>query len=176
MNQIIQLLNECGATTRALGFLHTETVGTAVSGFLTFAVTIDMADRTQIVGGHSTTAFDDKAEVVGRSISDVVKDREANPKRAAALARARGRLAAQIESAGTSECSLAALRLKKGMSQAMLAERMGVQQSYIARVESGSDDLKYSTIQRLAKALECSTSDVVEAIDHVRQARGVINA
>lgn len=49
--------------------------------------------------------------------------------------------------------TLRTLRLKKGMSQAQLAEVIGTQQPYIARIESGSADLRLETCRRLADAL-----------------------
>lgn len=106
---------------------------------------------------------------LGTSISDLIKKRELNPRRAAALARARGRLADKIES--EDQFSLSFLRLRKGLSQARLAELMEVQQPYIARVERGEDDLKFSTMRRLADALEIGIDEVCKAIEKVRAAR-----
>jgi predicted transcriptional regulator len=52
------------------------------------------------------------------------------------------------------EEQLAALRRKRGMSQARLAQLMGVQQPLIARMESGRvKNLTLSTIARMATTL-----------------------
>jgi transcriptional regulator with XRE-family HTH domain len=62
------------------------------------------------------------------------------------------------------EISLAQLRLAKGMSQSQLADAMGKKQSYVARLESGSNDVQMSTIEALAKALTVPASEVFTAV------------
>jgi transcriptional regulator with XRE-family HTH domain len=49
--------------------------------------------------------------------------------------------------------TLRTLRLQRGMSQTQLAEAIGTQQPYIARIESGSADLRLETCRRLAAAM-----------------------
>lgn len=48
---------------------------------------------------------------------------------------------------------LAARREKLGLSQTMVAARMGTSQSAIARLEAGEIDAKFSTVERFAAAL-----------------------
>jgi len=59
---------------------------------------------------------------------------------------------------------LASLRLKAGLSQKQLAERMGMKQPQLARIERGRHDVKVSMIRRLAEALDVSESTVYEAV------------
>lgn len=48
---------------------------------------------------------------------------------------------------------LVARRVALGLSQTEVAARMGTSQSAVARLESGSADLRVSTLQRYAAAL-----------------------
>jgi len=49
--------------------------------------------------------------------------------------------------------SLAAHREKLGLSQTLVAARMGTSQSAVARLEAGGVDAKLSTVERFAAAL-----------------------
>jgi DNA-binding transcriptional regulator YiaG len=48
---------------------------------------------------------------------------------------------------------LAAMREKLGLSQTVVAARMGTSQSAVARLEAGEIDAKLSTVERFAAAL-----------------------
>jgi ribosome-binding protein aMBF1 (putative translation factor) len=48
---------------------------------------------------------------------------------------------------------LAARREKLGLSQTVVAARMGTSQSAVARLEAGEIDAKFSTVERFAAAL-----------------------
>ena len=48
---------------------------------------------------------------------------------------------------------LAAKREKLGISQTVVAARMGTSQSAVARLEAGEIDAKFSTVERFAAAL-----------------------
>lgn len=109
----------------------------------------------------------------GTTISDLIAKRESNPRRAAALARARKKHASAL--ADSPQFSLARLRLEKGLSQAKLAELMEVSQPYIAKIERGDDDIRASTIQRLAIALEVDAGVVLEAVSNGRHRSGVVH-
>ncbi len=52
-----------------------------------------------------------------------------------------------------------AVRISLGFSQAKLAELAGVTQAYIAKIEAGSTDPRFSTIERISKALEQSMAE-----------------
>jgi putative transcriptional regulator len=45
------------------------------------------------------------------------------------------------------------LREAKGLSQAALAQRVGVSREYVARLETGKHDPPLSRVEKLAKAL-----------------------
>lgn len=50
---------------------------------------------------------------------------------------------------------VAELRAARGLTQAVFAERIGLQISYVQRVEAGEQNLTVRTLVRLAAALEC---------------------
>jgi transcriptional regulator with XRE-family HTH domain len=52
--------------------------------------------------------------------------------------------------------ALIGARLKKGLTQKQLAERIGTQQPAIARLESGESEPRLEMIQRLSAALQVS--------------------
>lgn len=53
------------------------------------------------------------------------------------------------------------LRAERGMSQMELAERTGLVQCHIVRIEQGRYSVGFDTLQAIAKALGC-TVDMVE--------------
>lgn len=53
------------------------------------------------------------------------------------------------------------LRAERGMSQTELAERTGLVQCHIVRIEQGRYSVGFDTLQAIAKALGC-TVDMVE--------------
>lgn len=87
---------------------------------------------------------------------------EAMPGMTAHLAVARKRLADEwpFPRAGT----LAELRLRCGLSQAVLAARAGTSQSHIARIEQGKNDPTTEVISRLARALSAQEAVVFMAV------------
>lgn len=50
---------------------------------------------------------------------------------------------------------LKAERLKSGMTQEQLAEKIGTQKSFISRVERGHTDIQLSTLVKLFRGLGC---------------------
>lgn len=62
--------------------------------------------------------------------------------------------------------SLSKLRLEKGWSQKQLAEKLNTKQPYIARIESGIEDIRLSTIKKLAKVFETDDSEIIRAISN----------
>lgn len=139
------------------GFVPISSTATTLTGCMLTFITVDM-----------TSAVEHKP-AQGIDISELIAKREGNPRRAAALARARRKIADHIE--GDAALSLAQLRLSKGLSQQMVADAMGVKQPYIARIERGEDDMKISTVINLAKALGVPSSMVFELIESSRVAR-----
>ena len=52
-----------------------------------------------------------------------------------------------------------AMRIRLGLSQSKLAELAGVTQAYIAKIEAGKADPRFSTLERISKALERTTAE-----------------
>lgn len=48
---------------------------------------------------------------------------------------------------------IAELRKERGMSQAVLAERTGLQQAHIARIETGRYSVGFDTLTKIAQAM-----------------------
>lgn len=53
-------------------------------------------------------------------------------------------------------------RMKAGLTQAQLAEKLGVKQSVVARYETGKHDLRLSTLQRIVAVTGQAVHIVVE--------------
>jgi ribosome-binding protein aMBF1 (putative translation factor) len=60
--------------------------------------------------------------------------------------------------------NLAQLRLKKGWSQLELAQKASTSQSYVARLERGKIDPQFSTVRKIAEALEVSIEVLAQAL------------
>lgn len=104
-----------------------------------------------------------------REITDIVKDHEKNAGRAAALTRARARLGALIENHSNDKPTLAALRLKAGLSQAALAELLGNSQSSYSLIESGKRDMLLSTFEKIVEVLAVSRDGLAAAIKNTQE-------
>jgi transcriptional regulator with XRE-family HTH domain len=57
------------------------------------------------------------------------------------------------------------LRKKRGVTQVILCERSGLQQSHVSEMERGATLPNLITLLRLASALGCKTSDLVSVFD-----------
>ena len=97
-----------------------------------------------------------------QTIDQVVADLERNPQLGKELKRARVWVADKVL-AGKPR-TLRTLRLQRGMSQAQLAEVIGTQQPYIARIENGTADLRLDTCRRLAVALDVDLNTLDQAL------------
>ena len=53
------------------------------------------------------------------------------------------------------------LRVRKGMTQADLAEKVGVSQNTIFLYEAGNRFPRNSVLEKLAAALECEVKDII---------------
>ena len=56
------------------------------------------------------------------------------------------------------------LRLKKGLSQAALAKRVGLSSNYVGTLERGVQNPSLKTLERLAKGLGCSMAETCRGI------------
>jgi DNA-binding XRE family transcriptional regulator len=104
-----------------------------------------------------------------REIDDVVRARENNPRHASALARARQRLATQVEEV-TQKTTVASLRLKAGMSQAKVAELLGNSQSSYSLIESGRRaDIFLSTFEKLTDIFQVSRDELAASLKNTQE-------
>jgi DNA-binding XRE family transcriptional regulator len=86
------------------------------------------------------------------TIDDLIKDREADPRRGAALASARKELANEHRDMEGS--TVKTRRLELGYSQVKLAELVSTSQSHIARIERGTENVNIATCRKLCAALQ----------------------
>ena len=57
--------------------------------------------------------------------------------------------------------NLRAARLRKGLTQEVLAERAGLHRTYVGSAERGERNVTVETIARLAQALDVSASELL---------------
>ena len=69
------------------------------------------------------------------------------------------------DDAGTIVEALVRRRVELGLSQTVVAARMGTSQSAVARLEAGRSDLRLSTLDRYAAALDAAVSYSMRADD-----------
>jgi DNA-binding XRE family transcriptional regulator len=104
-------------------------------------------------------------------IDDVLRRSEQDSRRAAALARARKRIATRISEANPSP-TLSSLRLSAGLSQSKIAELLGNSQSSYSMIESGRrKDILLSTFNSLARILSVSRDDLAAALDNTQKGK-----
>lgn len=101
-----------------------------------------------------------------RELADITQDHEKKPKRAAALARARQRMADRVFD--QQPVTLAALRLKAGLSQAKLADLLGNSQPSYSLIECGKREIMHATFERLHEILNVSRDTLAEALRNSR--------
>jgi DNA-binding XRE family transcriptional regulator len=104
---------------------------------------------------RSTTASKDIDDFIGELLKD-------DPALGADLSEGRKWVADALYE--SEPCSLKALRLRAGLSQVQLAERVGLKQPNISEIESGKRTPSLDTLQRLAQALEVSVDDILKGI------------
>jgi len=98
----------------------------------------------------------------GTDIDDFVAELCAeDPELGAMLSEARQEIA---EEYFDGELSVRNLRLQAGLSQQELAAAMNTSQPYIAKLEAGKTDPRWSTVVRLADVLGCSMDQLKQAI------------
>jgi DNA-binding XRE family transcriptional regulator len=102
-------------------------------------------------------------------IDEVIAKSEKNPRRAAALSRARERLAVRLNESGA-PVTLASLRLRAGLSQSKVASLIGNSQSSYSLIESGQRrDIFLSTSKKLANLFGVSLDEIDQALENSKQ-------
>jgi Predicted transcriptional regulator with C-terminal CBS domains len=103
----------------------------------------------------------------GVCLDQLIGEWESDPAMAAELSHARKRLATEFDEIET----LRSLRMKAGLSQALLAVKAGTTQPQIALIESGARDPQTNMILRLAAALGVPAERAFAAITAQRALR-----
>lgn len=67
--------------------------------------------------------------------------------------------------AGTVGATVAAKRKQLGLSQEQLAEKIGIQQESLSRMEKGTISPKFERLRQIAEALQCSVADLFREAD-----------
>lgn len=98
-------------------------------------------------------------------LDDIVHAHEQDERKRAALGHARVRLKARASAALS---PLVALRLERGLSQRALADLIGTSQSHIARIEAGGEDVRMTTLIKLASELRIPVGKIAELIARER--------
>lgn len=57
--------------------------------------------------------------------------------------------------------NLRALRLKRGWSQELMAEKCGLHRTYVGAIERGERNVTLDTLQRLASALGVTSAELI---------------
>lgn len=60
--------------------------------------------------------------------------------------------------------SLCRLRVEEGLTQNALAQKMGITQPMVAKLESGIPDIRYTTMEKLSEALNRPIEQIIVAI------------
>lgn len=94
------------------------------------------------------------------SIDDLIINAESEPAFAEELENARKLLAEKIYK----DNSITALRLRFGWSQRKLAEKLNTSQSHVSKIESGREDLRLSTIRKLASVFNVDEQEIIKAL------------
>jgi transcriptional regulator with XRE-family HTH domain len=67
--------------------------------------------------------------------------------------------------------ALRGLRQRSGITQEELGVRIGIDPTYISRVEGGRINLRWATLQRFLQALDAAISDLAAEIERPDQPR-----
>ena len=102
-----------------------------------------------------------------KSLDEVVKRHEAIPSRAAAMVRARKKIASLLAE-DKALTTLAELRLRAGFSQAKLAEALGNSQPSYSLIELGRHDIMLATFEKLVSLLSISRDELAEAMKNTK--------
>lgn len=94
------------------------------------------------------------------SIDDFIKGVEEDEDLSKELEKARALIAEKFYK----EDSITSYRLKHGWSQRELANKLGTSQSHVSKIESGREDLRLSTIQKLAEVFNIDKAEIIKVL------------
>ena len=101
----------------------------------------------------------------GTEAGEFFARRSLDPARAKRLATARKKLGQALQATHGPRTGLVALRMKAGLSQTQLAQRMQTQQPSVARWERSPKTMSFQNMQALASALGVPAGEVFSAIE-----------
>lgn len=105
----------------------------------------------------------------GTEAGEFFARRSRDPVRAARLATSRKKLGQALEATHGQRTGLVALRMKAGLSQTELAQRMQTQQPSVARWERSPKTMSVQIIESMAAALGVVAVEVFSAIQEQRE-------
>lgn len=105
----------------------------------------------------------------GTEAGEFFARRSRDPVRSARLASARKKLGQALEATYGQRTGLVALRMKAGLSQTELAQRMQTQQPSVARWERSPKTMSFQNMEAMAVALGVSAVEVFTAIQKQRE-------
>lgn len=151
---LLQTKTSAYPVNKRFGFPHSEiNPSTEASNVIVIVVSV--------ISEHLPSAYTE--------IDDVIAKSERNLHRAAALARARGRMAEELNES-SAPVSLVYLRLRAGLSQAKVASLIGNSQSSYSLIESGQrGDIFLSTSKKLASLFGVSLDEIDAAIENSKK-------
>lgn len=97
------------------------------------------------------------------AINRLIAQFEGDPRKTVALRNARKKLVESLKNED-GRLTLASLRLGRGMSQSVLAQKINTSQSRLSRIETGSDNPLFDTVEKLKTALNISWDEVAAAL------------
>lgn len=105
----------------------------------------------------------------GSEAGEFFARRRQDPLRAARLSSARKKLGQALEATHGKRMGLVALRMKSGLSQTELAQRMKTQQPSVARWERSPQTMSVQNIGAMASALGVNALEVFSAIQEQQE-------
>jgi ribosome-binding protein aMBF1 (putative translation factor) len=118
--------------------------------------------RCQVFAFEAYTAPPPKAPVKHSSISQLAAEWEQDAECRAVLEEGRQWLADTFY--GEDGDTVRTLRLRKGWSQARLAEALATSQPHVARIERGTENLTIETCRKLSRALDIDLNTLDQAL------------
>lgn len=100
----------------------------------------------------------------GKEARSYLRQKLSDPARAARVAALRTEIGNSLAEEHAGVLTLSILRMRAGLSQSALAERVGTQQPNIARWEKSPAGIQIETIAKLAKALGSTVEEVAACI------------
>lgn len=141
---------------------------TTLESRVTSGIAVDLGEGAPTTEGNIYfVEFDRSADIPLPkgyvSITDRIAKSERDARKSEALEKARKELAVQYYS--NQPQSVTTMRLQRGWSQRRLAEEIRTSQSHVARIESGTEDLRMSTVRKLAAAFGISVADMIGILE-----------